>query len=399
MVLNFHGGAKINAERLFAQAEIKNIDTCSAICIAAGKESEISIPVGEDVLVGTLLGFSDGTPVYSSVAGRFNGLLELEGNEYFVVMNGGETGQEQIYEPETRALTDLSREDIIFAARQFAVIDPRSGRPLWELLSQAENCGRLVIDCTEPFAHSAINYRLCIEKSKSLVMGSKILLHCISALKCVFAVEQSKKSVTPALSEFANDDKLFAIAPMEEKYPYGDRGLMYGIYVKTLAENQTAVDQGVLIVGAEAAIALYDSMISGIPQTYRYITLCGDGLENGGNFKVPRGITMHDIAEICGGLPENKLLIENTLLSGSPIGGVINDSTMAIIAYEPKERKRTECISCGGCSGACPVKLFPNEILLGNKSLKEKCIACGACEYICPCGIPLLELIQKEEAK
>lgn len=398
MILNFHGGAQINAKRLFAESEIKNIDSCSAVCIRAGEDADISAPVGADVLRGTLIGFSDGTPVYASVAGRFNGLLELEGENYFVIMNSGEDGEEMIYAPETRALTDMTREDIIAAAKQYAIIDPRVGRPLWELLSEAENCRRLVIDCTEPFAHSAINYRLCIERPRELVGGSKVVLHAIGALKCVFAIEHSKKSVVSSLSQYAKDDRLFAIAALEEKYPYGDRALMYGIYIKTLENNETTVDKGVLIISAEAAIALYSAMVSGMPQTYRYITICGDGMENGGNFRVPRGITMHDMAELCGGFNAEKLLIENTLLSGKPIGGVVNDNTVAIIASETKIKNRTDCISCGKCAHACPVKLFPSEILLGkNRHLKKKCIYCGACEYICPSGIPLLELIQSEE--
>ncbi len=398
MILNFHGGAKINAKRIFAESEIKYIDSCSAVCIKAGEDCVVDAEMGTEVFRGSLLGFSDGTPVYSSVAGIFNGILEIEDGEYFVVMNNGEDGEETIFEPETRQITDLTKEDIITAARQYAVMDPRSGTPLWQLLSELKSCRRLVIDCTEPFAHSAINYRLCIEKAKEMVYGAKILLQATGALKCVFAVEQSKKNVKKHLSEYAKDDKLFAIGLMEEKYPYGDRALMYGIYVQELKRNQSAMDKKVLIVSAETAIALYEAMASGMPHIYRYITVCGDGMEHGGNFRVPRGITMHDLAEICGGFPEDRLIIENTLLSGKPIKGVINDGTMALITSSKEGKKRSDCISCGKCTLACPMKLFPNEILLGKSShMKNKCISCGACEYVCPGGIPLVSMIKGEE--
>ena len=397
MILNFHGGTKIDAKRRFAQSEIKYINSCSAICIKAGEDFMIETEIGSNVSKGSLLGFSDGTPVYSSISGVFNGVLEIEDDEYFVVMENGEDSEAKISEPETRALTELTKEDVITAARQYAVTDPRSGRPLWELLSQLKSCKRVVIDCTEPFAHSAINYRLCIEKAKELVYGAKILLQASGALKCVFAVEQSKKDLKNNLSEYANDDKLFAIGLMEEKYPYGDAALMYGIYVQELKPNQTAMDKKVLIVSAETAIALYESMVSGMPHIYRYITICGDDV-NGGNFKVPRGITMHDLTEICGGFPEDKLIIENTLLSGNPIKGVINDGTLALIVSSKEEKKRSDCISCGKCTLACPSKLFPNEILLGaNPRMAKRCIGCGACEYVCPGGIPLVSMIKSQE--
>ena len=95
---------------------------------------------------------------------------------------------------------------------------------------------------------------------------------------------------------------------------------------------------------------------------------------------------------------ENRLIIENTLLSGKPIKGVINDGTMALITSSKEGKKRSDCISCGKCTLACPMKLFPNEILLGKSSyMKNKCISCGACEYVCPGGIPLVSMIKGEE--
>lgn len=398
MILNFNGGAKINAKRLFEESQIEYINNCSAVCIKASEDAETDVAVGANVLKGDLLGFSFQTPVYASVSGVFNGIMDIEGDNYFVVMNNGEGNENVFFQPETKPLTQLTHEDIVNAARQYGIIDPRSGKPLWKLLEKAENFRRLVIDGTEPFAHSAINYRLFLENPKEIVFGAKIILHCIGALKCVFAMENSKKKAMEALNPYITDEKLFAIAEMEEKYPYGDMGLMQGIYLKELKSHQTASDKKVLIISPEAAIELYKSMVSGKVQTNRYITVCGEGLEKGGNFAVPRGITLHDITEICGKFPEDKLIIENSLLSGKPIGGVIKDSTIALITAAIKVKKQSQCISCGECINACPVKLCPNEILLKkNKNLTKKCVSCGACEYICPAGIPLLKMIKGYE--
>ena len=400
MILNFQGGVKIDAKRLFLSSPIKAVDTCSAICIKAEDDAVFDIEIGDTVKRGTLLGFSGGTPVYSSIAGVFNGIIEVEGENYFTVIKEGETGEETIFESESRPLTSLTREDIILAARQFAIIDSRTGRPLWQLITEAENCKRVIIDCTEPFAHSAINHRICIEKAKSVVGGAKIILHAIGALKCVFAFEHSKKAVTESLSAYATDEQLFAIATMAEKYPYGDRALLDGIYVKTLKEGELPTEKGVLIVGVEAAVALFDAMVSGKPQTFRYITVCGEGMEKGGNYFLPRGITMHEVSHLCGGFPEDRLIIENSLLSGDIMGGAITDSTIAVMTSVPDKKRRTDCISCGKCAEACPAKLFPAEALLGdNLQIKKECLGCGACEYICPSGIPLLRFIKGKKAK
>ena len=398
MILNFHGGVKIDAKRFFANDEIKYIDNCSAVCIRAAEGSRLHAKAGERVLRGSLLGFSEDTAVYSSVSGVFNGIMELEDENYFVVINQGEDGVISGLEPETRPILELTREDIIASARKFGIMDARSGRPLWKLLSEAEKCNRLVVDCSDSFAHASINQRLCIEKTRSLTGGAKVILHCIGALKCVFALEYTKKIAIDVLDQATADKRLFAVATLEEKYPYGDNALMEAIYVRTPEAGKRPTDAGVLIVGAEAAIALYDAMVSGMPQICRYVSVCDTESKTGGNFRVPRGITYHDLYLLCG-IKTPDLMIENSLLSGSPAGGALSDGVISLVSAEKNKRKTTECISCGRCAAACPARLFPAEILTGAPYLKKNCVSCGACEFICPAGMPLLKLIKREAKK
>lgn len=398
MVLDFIGGAKPEKRTRFGKSKINNVN-CSTICLKAENGAKAVIRAGQEVARGDILGESNGMPVYASIAGVFKGILEIEGAKYFVVMNNGENGEVCINEPETRALTQLTPDDIIESAKKFAIADTRSGLPLWKLLTAANgNCRRLVIDCTETDPASAVNYRLCIEQAKNIVGGAKVLLRASGALKCVFAAEYYRNAAFSALTEYATDEKLFTTAALNEKYPYGDRAIMYALYLKTLKRDQTALDEGVLIVSPETAAALYTAMVSGMPQLDRYICVCGDGIKKGGNLKLPRGITLHDIIEICGGLEKGGFLVENSLLSGQPIGGALSDGTSTLIAAKPKKKVRLQCVSCGKCADVCPMKLLPNEILtLDSGEVIENCIACGACEYICPSGIPLLRLIQKHK--
>lgn len=398
MPLNFRGSASIEIKSAYTDKAITVAENCSAVCIHAAEDAENAIPIGSNVLRGTLIGSTNSTPVYSSIAGTFNGILEIEGENYFVVVNNGTSGEEAPMEPESRPLTALSKEDIIESAHVFGIIDSRTGFPLWQLLEKATNCKRVVIDCTESFPHSAIAHRICSEQARFVVGGAKVLIHAVGAVKCVFAAEKSKKASFKALEKFADDEKLFAMAALKEKYPFGDRALMDALYVVELGKNETALDKGVLIVGAETVAALYNAMVSGKPQTQRYISVCGEGIKNGGNFCVPRGITLHDISALCGEFPDDCLIIENSLLSGKPIGGAINDTTVSLIAAKMKKKPTGQCISCGKCISACPVKLNPSDILLKKSgNLNKLCIACGACEFVCPGGIPLLKLIKNKD--
>ncbi len=405
MILKFPGGVRPLRRTQYAKQAIKNIDKCSVICIAAENGAVASIAAGTAVKRGSLLGENAQTPVYSSISGIFRGIATIEGDRYFVVTADKKNAtnvEERIYDPETRSLTELTREDIIESAKKFAIIDSRSGQPLWKLLSVVGNgCRRLVIDCTESDSESAINYRLCLEKASLIVGGAKVLLQATGALKCVFAGEYYRTPEFEKLAEYATDEKIFAIAKLDEKYPYSDRTLMYALYVKTLEEKQTALDMGVLIVSPETVIALYNAMISGMPQLDRYISVCFNDTAKGGNLCVPRGITLHDITEFCGGLDKEHFFVKNSLLSGRQTGGALSDSTRVLVSAKAQKIVRTTCISCGRCVDACPVRLVPNEVLIeSNRSkLKKYCVSCGACEFICPSGIPLLSLIRDTSDK
>lgn len=402
MILGFTGGVKMDKKTGFAEEEIKKLDNCSLVGIKAYDSPEVLAEVGAEVKRGTLLGVADDVPVYSSVAGVFSGLLEIDGENFFVVMNEGQMGEELLYPPETRSVQELHHDDIVEIARNFGIIDSRSGKPLWKLLSQKEKFRRVVIDCTESDPLIAINYRLCKEKTKAIVGGAKVLVQATSALKCIFAAECSRDAVFDYLSDYAYDKKLFAMAPMEEKYPYSDRALMQGIYLKSLAIGETASDKNVLIVGVETALALYECMVTGMPQLDRYISFSGIDGKEGVNLCVPRGMTTHEIIKASGIDTEDCVIVKNSLLNGVLMGGVLSDSTHGFICVKPTETKRGICINCGACVSACPVRLYPFEALRGrNKTLNETCIACGCCEYICPSGIPLVSLIhgKKEDIK
>ncbi len=395
MILRFPGGARPDERTRIGKKPIENITDCSAVCIEAFDDFGIVAKEGETVDRGSLIGENAGTPVFAPVAGKFNGVAEIGGRKYFVIINSGEKGEKRLFAPESRSLTQMTTDDIIECAQKFGIIDTRSGRPLWEILEEAGNkCRRLIIDCTEPDAESAINYRLCIEKAKSLIGGAKVLLRSTGALKCVFAAEHYRKAAFGSLLEFANDEKLFAMAELDEKYPFNDFTLMYALYVKPLLRNETPLDYGVCIIGAETAITFYDAMVNGTPFLDRYVSVCGNGLEHTGNFKVPRGITMHDLVEVRKAAKKSRTLVANSRLTGNVAQGALSDSTRAVISLLPKTKKRTACISCGKCAEACPVKLIPSDILSDkNGKLRKYCISCGACEFVCPSGIPLLSLI------
>lgn len=398
MILNFPGGVNPEQRSLYRKQKIKYIDSVPAVCIHVPENATAEIIPAETVAKGAFLGKIDGTPVYSPLSGIFKGVATLGGEKFLVVVSDGSFNEEAPYPAETRPLTELTKKDITDLARRYAIIDSRSGEPLWKMLQALNKCRRLVVDCTESDPASAINYRLCAEKAKSAVGGAKILIQATGALKCVFAFEHYRKSCYNYLSDFATDEKLFVPAPMAEKYPYGDRALMAALYLTELKPLEKAADYGVFIVGIETVCALYDAIVSGIPQLGRYISFCGGNALNGGNFYVPNGTTIRDLSILSDYGKSEELLVENSTLSGDVTRSAIKNSTRAIIAVKPRKKPRATCIYCSRCADACPMKLNPREVLTAKSEILTKlCISCGACDFTCPAGIPLMSLINTKE--
>ena len=402
MILKFPGGVAPGKKSEQLLDKTVSAEDCPAVCleIPAGAGVKCAVAENGDVTRGSLVAVIDGTPVFSPVSGAFKGRLENAGKEHFVIVSDRQLRTTRIFAPESRELTSLSYSDILKSARQFGITDCRSGMPLWKLMESVKKpCLRVIIDCTESDPLSAAAARVCIENTRAVIGGAKILLQAFSAAKAVVAAEAGRARVFEAFARRLNGESPIVTARLEEKYPYNDRAIMQALYVKELGRNETAAAKGYLIVSAECAAALYECMATGMPMLYRHIGFYGEGVSHPANLKVPCGMTVHDIAGLCGGMPRKVPVTENSLLNGAPAGGAVTASTRAYIARKPEKLRRTPCIGCGKCVEACPVKLIPAAALgKVTEEMVKNCISCGACEYICPSGIPLASMIKKHRA-
>ncbi len=405
MILRFTGGFKPESRSLSGGKPIKYIDNASAVCffVPAGVPHSPTVKTGDRVLVGDRIAVVDKTPVHASVSGEFRGLMEIAGDNYYVVVSDNKNQPRDDMRPEERALTHISGDDLITAVQRLGIVDSRSGRPLWKMMEDIKgHCTRVMIDCTDSCPESAIAYRICIEKAEEIIGGAKILLHALNSAKGVIAIEEYRHNAAAALADRVADPMLFAFAFIEEKQPYTDRTLMEAVYLAELTGTQTPSDRGCLIVGAETAAILFDCISTGMPQTRQFVSLCGNGADDQ-NLCIPCGMMTKDVIESCGGLDDGAQIAENNLLLGRPAGGTVKADTRTLISYFPKKFRRLPCIGCGECAKVCTARINPKQIL--SKSKKERtfvaahCLECRCCEYVCPCNIPLFSLICRERKK
>lgn len=365
----------------------------------------VSCKEGAAVRAGTLLAeLQDGTPVYASMPGIFEGVFENHGVHYAKVTASAQSADQQplaVRLPEQKKLGELTGQELLEAAKMLGIWDFQGGDWLWRRAAAAlGKTRRVVVDLTDPNGWSFTGYRTALRAPGDILSGAKVLLHLLGATKIILVVNREHRKVTEVLRTLINDPALVILAEVEGKYPLREETLYEALYAKRLPRGRSAQDEGVFLVRGQTAEALYRSLLTGVPHLTRWVSAAGEGFGLPAVFRVPFGTTWKRILELCsfkGGAYEVRL---DSTLNGLPAEGVLGGGTESVLAAMPAVRAAEHCISCGRCAEVCPMRLLPYRILREKdyravKALAAVCFDCGCCEYICPSSLPLRELIAR----
>lgn len=406
MILTYPGGVSLppRAEGLKTELTLSSV---GRVFLPLGSEEEaytITVCEGENVLAGAKIAMQgDETPVYSSVAGKVVGVFERGGVHYIAVDEDPELKKDvrTVREPESRALSELTGEELLDAVKLLGVADTYSGDYLWRRLSRAiGKTRRVVVDVTDDAGWSFTEYRTALKHPGEVLGGAKVLLHLLGATRIILLTDSMRKKTFEAFRTMINDPKLVILAEIEAKYPLRDETLYEAIYVRRLPKGKSAQDEGIFIVKAQTAVALYQAILTGKPQTIQTLTAAGEGFGRNAVLNVPMGTawrTILDGAKFKGGEYQTSV---GSLLCGEKAEGALDMKTEAVFADLPVRREEAHCIACGRCAEVCPMRLEPFRILGTRnvrtaKHLSNVCIGCGCCDYICPSQISLKEKIGK----
>jgi len=205
-----------------------------------------------------------------------------------------------------------------------------------------------------------------------------------------------------------------------------------------VADDETGLDVGVLVVDVAACLAVHEACVEGKPLIERIVALGGSGYTEPSIVKARIGTPTRELVE--GRLVEQALVVHNGALAGWPLldgdwpvtrstwgltalhedtsrpfigwmaPGFDYDSTTRAFAssYFPPKARRADtnmagelrpCIQCGACPEVCPRDLLPFHLdrLLKIDAIEEAealrlfgCIECGLCSYVCVSKIPLM---------
>lgn len=383
---------------------------CVPCKIGSAAESEPVVNIGDSVKQGTLIaapGGKLGLKIFSPISGKVLNILDkMDGNgnyvKHILINNDYENQQEDL--PEIDQVSELR---LIERLRDAGLVDGMSGVPTY--LKYAYTGTRsyktliVLMDSTDP--NNTVSQTLAEFKTEEVVNGAKYFLNVTDAREITFVfTEKSKKLAKKLRAHIAANKKNYdyRVVFIPNRYPYDNPYLLArNVGKKKVSRRMSFLDAGIAIETAESCYNFCRAVEFNKPVTAKLITIDGDNVIRKGNYLVQNGLSYKNLLEFIGAKDWDSacMLIDGGLLDGkgfyeSDISISLMSNSIHLIKYEEYQQNREmPCISCGRCSGVCPVKLNPQRIdraflaeefdeLEGLKC--SACIECGCCSYVCP---------------
>ena len=275
-----------------------------------------------------------------------------------------------------------------------------------KLSSGLNKVDTIIVNVSECEPYIVADDRLCQEHAPEVLSGLRIIMKILGLDTAHVAMEDNKPDAAKAILEASKDDNGIYLDILPAKYPQGaEKQLIKAITGREIPSGGLPAAVGCAVFNAATCKAIHDAVYDGMPLIRRIVTVSGDIVMQPKNLLVPIGTSFNALLEAVGH-KENPYKV----LSGGPMMGAaqydlavpVIKGTNAVTVLGERNRFATEqsqCIRCGKCIDACPMKLMP---VLMYKALMSAdveemksvnlmdCIECGCCAYTCPGNVPLV---------
>lgn len=392
-----------------------------------GAPCEPLVKKGDTVYVGTKIGDTEqfvSAPIHSSVSGTVSGIGTL-------LLPSGQTCQTVIIEsdgmmtpdPELRPVTVETADDLVKAARDSGLVGlGGAGFPAHIKLRKKEGMAldTLIINGAEcePFITS--DYREIMEHTENILEGIYLIKSLLRIKKVIICVEDNKPKAIEALYRIAADKRdvnnSVRLMRLKSHYPQGaEKVIIYSATGRRVPPGKLPSDVGCIVMNITSVSALNKYITTGMPLVSKTVTVDGRAIREPQNVIVPIGTSVKDVLEFCGGFKR----APRKILYGGPMMGTAllntdmpvikqNNALIAMSRKQSKKQKETQCIRCGRCAAACPMRIQPLEIEAAfrngdigevRKLNADYCMECGCCAYVCPAKRNLTQTMRMAKAE
>lgn len=265
----------------------------------------------------------------------------------------------------------------------------------------------LIINGAECEPYITCDYRVMIEHHQKVVQGIMLFAKILNVSNIIIGIEDNKQDAIDAFSAYPE----IKVVPLKTKYPQGaEKQLIYSTTRRKVRNGTLPQTAGCLVSNVQTAFSVYEAVYEGKTCHSRVITVSGQAAANKGNYLIPTGTLISDIAKFVN-VDADAVY---KMVAGGPMMGVSHRSAdvsvtkgTTSILFLTEEEVNTQmadpCINCGRCARACPHFLMPMYIDVGaiarDFAMAKKygaldCIECGCCAYVCPTKRPLVQSIR-----
>lgn len=385
------------------------------------------VSVGEYVKVGQIIADSDqyvSAPIHASVSGKVTKIGSMimpngEKVQTVVIESDGEMAEDSLmFPPVVTSVSDLTK-----IARESGLVGlGGAGFPAHIKLNVPEDksIDTLIVNVAECEPYITSDHREALENSWAVLSGIYTVKQILKIKRVLIAVEENKPDVIKELEKIADNrtrdpkDEV-RVFPLKTRYPQGaEKVLIQACTGRQVPQGKLPSDVGCLVMNVTSIAFLANYIKTGMPLVNKRITVDGSAIRRPCNVIAPIGTPVCDIIEFCGGYLQTP---KKVLMGGPMMGLALSDDTMpimkhtnAIIAFGENEARLpepTECIRCGRCVKACPMKLLPTAICQAVKTKDTEkmqtlgimnCMECGCCSYSCPAHRFIVQTIRTGKA-
>lgn len=375
-----------------------------------------SVAVGDRVLKGQKIANAGGfisANIYSSVAGIVSEIKEIINS--FNVLENYICIENDFSEEESRMppLKNFDREEIVNRIKDAGIVGlGGAGFPTYVKLTPKTHVDTLVIDGAECEPYLTCDHRLMLKYYKEIEKGAHLAAKALGAERIKIGIELNKSDCIELFEK--NTD--LEVVRLKEKYPQGaEKNLVYVATKRKVPTGKLPADAKVAVQNVATCFAIYQAVINNIPLYERVMTVAGKGINTPKNLLVRNGTPTAEIIDYCGGIADNTV----KLVRGGPMMGKamyimdgytkkMDGGLLALTPDEANTKLPTNCINCGRCAAACPMKLTPMNFdrfcqFERFDDAKQygvmNCIECGSCAYVCPAKRSLVQSILVCKAK
>ncbi len=386
----------------------------------AGAPADPLVKKGDKVLKGQKIGEAKGfisACVHASTSGEVTNVVPYIhplGRKVMSVFIKPDGRDEWAQLSARTSLEEISAQEIISKVKEAGIVGLGGAAfPSHVKLSPPKDkkVDTLIINAVECEPYLTADYRVMLEETEKVILGTNIFLKALGIDRAVIAVESNKPKAIEKLSAALAGEKGIELLVMETKYPQGsEKQLIAALTKREVPQGKLPLDIGVVVQNVGTACAAADAVTAGRPLIDRVVTVTGGNIKEPSNLRVRFGTRFSDVLAFCGGTIESpKKVIMGGPMMGIAVPGTevpVVKGTSGILVLKNSEISFEEpgpCIRCGRCVEVCPMGLAPGRFVEETESkdldgaLKDSimnCMECGSCSFVCPARRPMVHWIK-----